>query len=192
MGRFINADSLASTGQGIIGNNMFAYCLNNPVQHSDSAGSYARTVNPNANCYEAHPAGVGGGIPIGIPIGIGSIVDQLWDVASKSYARSSSRKYRTPEEVHHLVAKEAWNARPAAAILNETLPDGVENPLNKISIKTGLHRRLHTKIYYGIANAIVIGAYHAGDDPESKQQNVAIALTALWVIVYQLNSMSPY
>ena len=31
IGRFINADSYASTGQGILGNNMFAYCLNNPV-----------------------------------------------------------------------------------------------------------------------------------------------------------------
>ena len=32
VGRFINADSLVSTGQGILGNNMFAYCLNNPVK----------------------------------------------------------------------------------------------------------------------------------------------------------------
>ena len=29
--RFINADSLASTGQGFTGTNMFAYCSNNPV-----------------------------------------------------------------------------------------------------------------------------------------------------------------
>ena len=31
VGRFINADALVSTGQGILGNNMFAYCGNNPV-----------------------------------------------------------------------------------------------------------------------------------------------------------------
>ena len=31
LGRFINADALVSTGQGVLGNNMFAYCLNNPV-----------------------------------------------------------------------------------------------------------------------------------------------------------------
>ena len=29
--RFISSDSFASTGQGLLGNNMFAYCLNNPV-----------------------------------------------------------------------------------------------------------------------------------------------------------------
>ena len=31
IGRFINADSYASTGQGIVGCNMFAYCNNNPI-----------------------------------------------------------------------------------------------------------------------------------------------------------------
>jgi len=39
IGRFLNADSYASTGQGLLGNNMFAYCLNNPVSYSDSTGS---------------------------------------------------------------------------------------------------------------------------------------------------------
>ena len=41
VGRFINADSYASTGQGILGCNMFAYCLNNPVICFDSTGSRA-------------------------------------------------------------------------------------------------------------------------------------------------------
>ena len=39
MGRFINADALVSTGQGILGNNMFAYCGNNPVNCSDPTGT---------------------------------------------------------------------------------------------------------------------------------------------------------
>ena len=38
IGRFINADGLVSTGQGILGNNMFAYCLNNPVNRVDPTG----------------------------------------------------------------------------------------------------------------------------------------------------------
>lgn len=37
--RFLNTDAFASTGQGIIGNNMFAYCLNNPVNCADSSGT---------------------------------------------------------------------------------------------------------------------------------------------------------
>ena len=38
IGRFINADALVSTGQGFIGNNMFTYCLNNPVNMADYNG----------------------------------------------------------------------------------------------------------------------------------------------------------
>ena len=37
--RFINADGYVSTGQGLLGNNMFAYCLNNSVVNEDSSGS---------------------------------------------------------------------------------------------------------------------------------------------------------
>ena len=36
--RFINADGYVSTGQGLIGNNMFAYCNNNPVSNIDPNG----------------------------------------------------------------------------------------------------------------------------------------------------------
>jgi len=40
--RFINADSLASTGQGSLGTNMFAYCNNEPVQRFDPTGHSLR------------------------------------------------------------------------------------------------------------------------------------------------------
>ena len=39
--RFINADLLASTGQGFTGTNMFAYCVNNPVVLGDYEGTDA-------------------------------------------------------------------------------------------------------------------------------------------------------
>lgn len=38
VGRFINADGYASTGQGLIGHNMFAYCNSAPVGTIDSCG----------------------------------------------------------------------------------------------------------------------------------------------------------
>ena len=40
IGRFINADAFASTGQDLVGNNMFAYCLNNPIVFQDASGTY--------------------------------------------------------------------------------------------------------------------------------------------------------
>ena len=42
--RFINADDYSSTGQGIIGHNMFAYCGNNPVARQDTEGDAWETV----------------------------------------------------------------------------------------------------------------------------------------------------
>ena len=37
--RFVNEDSYASTGRGVLGNNMFAYCLNNPISLIDCTGA---------------------------------------------------------------------------------------------------------------------------------------------------------
>ncbi len=50
MGRFMNADSLVSTGQGLLGNNMFAYCRNNPICRIDAYGmADATCVNQDGN-----------------------------------------------------------------------------------------------------------------------------------------------
>ena len=40
-GRFINADNYISTGNNIIGTNMFSYCFNNPVNLLDPSGEVA-------------------------------------------------------------------------------------------------------------------------------------------------------
>ena len=42
--RFINADSYISTGQGILGNNMYAYCGNNPISYVDISGTNAEAL----------------------------------------------------------------------------------------------------------------------------------------------------
>ena len=44
IGRFISADGLVSTGQGLNGNNMFAYCGNNPVARADKGGEWWNVV----------------------------------------------------------------------------------------------------------------------------------------------------
>ena len=44
LGRFINTDAYTATGQGLLGNNMFAYCLNNPVNFVDSEGTTAEAL----------------------------------------------------------------------------------------------------------------------------------------------------
>ncbi len=39
IGRFINADGYISTGTGLLGYNMYAYCNNNPVMYVDPSGT---------------------------------------------------------------------------------------------------------------------------------------------------------
>jgi len=41
MSRFINADGYIQTGQSLLDKNMFAYCLNNPVNMLDKNGDIA-------------------------------------------------------------------------------------------------------------------------------------------------------
>ena len=47
--RFINADKYASTGQGFLGCNMFAYCNNNPINIEDSTGKYPTYATASAD-----------------------------------------------------------------------------------------------------------------------------------------------
>ena len=44
MGRFISSDKYPTTGQDFAGNNMFAYCGNNPVSRSDDGGEFWNVV----------------------------------------------------------------------------------------------------------------------------------------------------
>ena len=39
VGRFINADGFVSTGTGLLGYNMYAYCNDNPIKYKDSDGN---------------------------------------------------------------------------------------------------------------------------------------------------------
>ena len=71
LGRFINADAFASTGQDLLGNNMFAYCGNNPIVRKDSSGTayvfwdeFMAEVDPDGPFDEA--GGGGGGYGLGV------------------------------------------------------------------------------------------------------------------------------
>lgn len=63
--RWINADSFASTGQGIVGCNMFAYCLNNPTNLIDKTGHDAGTLAAEWGTYMWWLTLVDGPLPIG-------------------------------------------------------------------------------------------------------------------------------
>ena len=61
MGRFLNADNYPTTGQGLLGNNMFSYCGNNPTGRKDDCGELWH---------------------LAIGVGIGLLTQYAFDVAS--------------------------------------------------------------------------------------------------------------
>jgi len=63
MGRFISADAFVSTGQGLLGNNMFAYCRNNPVSRKDASGTddVSVTTDDNGNPFDDMGTSFGSG-----------------------------------------------------------------------------------------------------------------------------------
>ncbi len=60
--RFLNADSYASTGQGFLGYNMFAYCNNNSVNAVDYSGEEALALPRPWEMGSGEIGGIGGGI----------------------------------------------------------------------------------------------------------------------------------
>ncbi len=86
-GRFINADSYVSTGQGITGTNMFAYCANDPVCCNDVYGESAAVAGLVGVGSAASSAGliIGVGILfIPIPMASFSAINNLNSLANLS------------------------------------------------------------------------------------------------------------
>ena len=215
-GRFINADALVSTGQGILGNNMFVYCLNNPINLHDPNGMYNYALcGINDQFTTETLLGGGSGSGAGIVAGAGSVlisyaafdtvvggitahsdwldelIDTIIDKLSKSLARSGRTKYGSEFEEHHIAARKASNAKQAANILQQVLPGGVEDPLNKVMLKTSVHRRIHTNAYYTLVNYAIIAAYNsAHGDPQQQAENVNSVLGALNAFLTSLNVFS--
>lgn len=69
----------------------------------------------------------------------------------------------------------------------------VNSPLNIEPVKTSVHRRLHTNLYYGWANRMVISAYNSANGDSAKQRiNVIAALEQIRTFVRSLNAIAPY
>ena len=78
-GRFINADAFVSTGQGILGNNMFAYCGNNPVSRADDGGE----------CWHIIAGAAVGAIVGAVATAVDAVKEDGWDAltSGKTWAK---------------------------------------------------------------------------------------------------------
>ena len=177
---------------------MFAYCNNNPIAYVDPSGfSLSATtvrIDDGGSGHARFP------FPIPIPVdpetareSFEENVGKLKDAITESFARAK-RTYDGQREDHHIVAENSTRAAPARAILEEVLTDGVNNPINHILIKKGLHKRIHRSIYYeDIVNATIVAAYQsAGGNKELATINVYAALRMLADIIWKLDAVAPF
>ena len=100
--RFINADSYASTGQGFIGTNMFAYCNNSPILFVDHDGNDAEAVGWWASTMWWLCA-ADGPIPVGDALyGLGIIVFggiSIYTASNFSFEVDLPKEHSSPCEV---------------------------------------------------------------------------------------------
>ena len=209
--RFVNADAFASTGQGIIGTNMFAYCNNSPGNSSDPYGYGSISIGGTSqdSFCELLDGGCSGG-GAGLLIGIGFLerftnavkavaakadeeFEAVRDKVAASFAKAKSvGPYRSNEESHHIVAQNDRRAIPAATILNMIYPRGVNDAANIVSIKTSLHRRLHSNAYYIAVNFLIVSAYDlANGDVDQQRLNVQNTLNAIKTVLLGMSAMAP-
>ena len=220
--RFINADDIGYFGASgtVWGYNLYLYGENNPIVFIDSSGNDAVamlsflgiifvvsavvttcriiTSPERRKVWRELTESIVSGIKSSL-IGIGiafqwclSRTEEIIAGMEKSFARTKCKpNYKTTTEDHHIVAKRATDANIAREVLR-TLEINIDGSANMVRIKTGLHRRLHTKKYYSLVNAIVVPAYNRGYDYKSRTRNVYRALNTLRAFLKAVSSAAPY
>ena len=107
--RFINADVFVSTGQGFPGCNMYAYCLNNPANSSDSSGMATDgEVATSMEGSEVNPAAVllGGALALGFILDITTVsnsdvlpLEELLRLQGKTHVQAQEKVEPEPPDV---------------------------------------------------------------------------------------------
>ena len=172
VGRFISADVYVSTGQNIIGHNMFAYCANNPVLNTDQTGSEPITISLligvavvavvtivtldllNKLAQKAAPA-------LNAVVNDAKVAFAHTSKECRAYAKTvketiaQNRKNSEPR-IHHIVPTGTFsnrgkivrqNVAEMQRILIDAKIDPETDPINQMIVSQGFHATLHTNMY---------------------------------------------
>ena len=153
VGRFLNADAFISTGQGILGNNMFAFCGNNPINMADPSGHIHV---PAENMYDE----------------IYKLINRILDVFRQNYEHNSkidsnpdtTTKNRiindqngvTGESFKYGKYMASWNACETIAIHNARVLRGMDSSLSDVMLACQLSLGMIGDGYFG-TNPYAIG-----------------------------------
>ena len=155
LGRFINADILVSTGQGLLGNNMFAYCGNNPVNRQDAIGMLWGDVS-----YAVSLEGGGATIHDVLVISIGTD-----DWMSTSETMGANFMVALGADAYQVVAvtadnfKDVWENTSAEYVIIHThgSPDSLSNTGWRIAVSDINKMQCNSNIQYVLITACEAG-----------------------------------
>ena len=175
LGRFISADCyINEPGSSVLSNNLYTYCLNNPVNYTDPYG-YSVTVAIGLGATAVIGAFVLSLLTMttieGYCDDIASYLEDVVQDIGRVYeeyvvdlalaialavTKANDKTYRHPTNDHHIVAKAASRAQIARDIYNHTFGTGqLNNSRNIVTIRTSIHVVLHTNLYYDAVNNIM-------------------------------------
>ena len=174
IGRFLNADAYASTGQGVLGHNMFAYCGNNPIVRVDPTG-YIYRIN------ESDLGGAYGGGDIATALFVGTLFTAGQNAIQQTinyYVKDITEFCKTAADylwtqfdnrqprIHHVIPKGDFSqygkeTQQQLKAMHKQLADagiGINDPQNLVIISHGSHKSMHTKTYISNIYSIMMVA----------------------------------
>ena len=94
-------------------------------------------------------------------------------------------------DYHHIVAQGALGAESARGVLFK-VGITVNDQVNLVAIKTGLHRRLHTILYYTMVNKIMEKAFDIKLSYAVNRKTVTTALGRIRGFLLAMSGASPF
>ena len=178
MRRFISPDDTSYLDpKSVNGCNLYCYCNNDPVNFVDPSGCEPLTATISVGLILLYAfvslsliavTGMNSKTNvqnINIPNSALELdKDETFDILKTLIATYATgliaKKWYDSEEEHHIVARKAPRAWISRLILDfKDVNIDIEDPLNKVNMKKGYHKVLHTKVYYKILNYSMITSY---------------------------------
>ncbi len=206
--RFLTEDTYRGSENDPNTLHLYAYCANNPVNYVDPSGhfgiffipwiakgaaiviggitlTYLTTTKEFQEAWGRAIRGIENTLS-GASEYVKSKAKSLSKAIGKSFSKAK-RKYDT-KEWHHIVAQSHPKAKPARKIIKK-VGIRLDNWINLIYIKKGLHKRLHRNDYFSIVNSMMQTAYQKKGN---KRKNVEKAYGYLRNFIGQLEQISPF